>query len=59
MAILVVIVLLLVIMPALIYATGWAVKTYTTRLPQWIHFPPRSETPARPAGGVPKVEGGA
>jgi hypothetical protein len=47
MGMLVVVVLLLVIMPVLLYLTGWAVTRYTRQAPSWIGFP---VDPAEPRG---------
>jgi hypothetical protein len=51
MGLLVFVFLLLVAMPALLYITGWAVKTYTEKPPQWIGFPIARETTEVKPGG--------
>lgn len=54
MGLLVVVVLLLVIMPALLYAVGWGVKRYTDQAPVWINFPPPHRLPSKkPEGETP------
>jgi hypothetical protein len=44
MGLLVLVFLLLVAMPIFLYITGWAVKTYTEKPPQWIGFPIARDT---------------
>jgi hypothetical protein len=51
MGMLVVVVLLLVIMPVLLYLTGWAVTRYTRQAPSWIGFP--AEPRGKPDADAP------
>jgi hypothetical protein len=54
MAVIVLVVLLLVVMPALLYLVGWGAMRYTRKAPALIGFPaPRTQPSDKPDGDTP------